>query len=459
MPRRRLAAFDIEFGGDVEEETAVVADRGVYFLADGLRRQEESFNVAHKKCRVQPGDLDDSYAEWIPVPDVGYDEHEGCDSESNPINAVDSKPANNKRKLDAHDPKCAHCKTTYTADGPTPIRIFKCEDCGEFLQCKGSCVSHHSTMPLHVVKEWTGSFWVTVPLAMLGLVYQLGHGGFPCVFPGEKIYKMTVIEAPTIHQIHMRYCACGRSDGADKVDQLLRNVWYPASLTDPATCSTFKTLRVFRLYNVVGNMNVHDFIHAMERGTDATASTGMNLASRPFTSLSSVWRDSGVNGTKTGEAGVNCWACPQDKKNLPPNWRNVEPRFRFLYMLLLAMDANFRLKNRMRHNEIDDPPLGPGWSYWVEPDRYQRHLKKYMSTCIAFAALLQKDTRITTGLRSSGVGGCICARHECVRPNGIGDLQKGERSNTPFLLRKKRLTKLLQIRKHGLHSAVGAPWL
>lgn len=50
-----------------------------------------------------------------------------------------------------------------------------------------------------------------------------------------------------------------------------------------------------------------------------------------------------------------------------------------------------------------------------------------MSTCIAFAALLQKDTRLTTGLRASGVGGCVCARHECVRPNGLGDLQKGER--------------------------------
>jgi Kyakuja-Dileera-Zisupton transposase len=50
-----------------------------------------------------------------------------------------------------------------------------------------------------------------------------------------------------------------------------------------------------------------------------------------------------------------------------------------------------------------------------------------ISTCIAFAALTQKDTRNTAGLRVSGVGGCVCARHECMRPNGLGDLQKGER--------------------------------
>jgi hypothetical protein len=48
-------------------------------------------------------------------------------------------------------------------------------------------------------------------------------------------------------------------------------------------------------------------------------------------------------------------------------------------MLILAVDANFRLKNRMRANEIDDPSLGPGWGYWVEPERYTSHVKKYVN--------------------------------------------------------------------------------
>lgn len=50
-----------------------------------------------------------------------------------------------------------------------------------------------------------------------------------------------------------------------------------------------------------------------------------------------------------------------------------------------------------------------------------------ITTCIAFMALLQKDSKMTTGLRTSGVGACMCARHEVVRPCGVGDLQKGER--------------------------------
>ncbi|KAJ7834738.1 hypothetical protein B0H14DRAFT_2590758 [Mycena olivaceomarginata] len=109
-------------------------------------------------------------------------------------------------------------------------------------------------------------------------------------------------------------------------------------------------------------------------------------------------------------------------------------------MLLLAVDTNFRLKNRMRANEINNPPLGPEWGYWVEPTKYREHLKNYVhekdvSTCIAFAALFQKDTQLTTRLCVSGVGGVVCARHECMRPNGLGDVQKGERyANMDFVV-------------------------
>lgn len=53
--------------------------------------------------------------------------------------------------------------------------------------------------------------------------------------------------------------------------------------------------------------------------------------------------------------------------------------FRFLYVLILAMDANFRLTNRMRANEHDDAELGPGWGCFVESAPYKEHLKNYIS--------------------------------------------------------------------------------
>ncbi|KAF7311686.1 hypothetical protein MKEN_01072200 [Mycena kentingensis (nom. inval.)] len=97
-----------------------------------------------------------------------------------------------------------------------------------------------------------------------------------------------------------------------------------------------------------------------------------------------------------------------------------------------SLDANFRLKNRIRANERHDRATCPGWGCFVDDGPYKEHLQDYVaeediSTCIAFAALMQKETKVTTGLRVSGVGGCVCARHGVVRPQGLGDLQKGER--------------------------------
>lgn len=47
-------------------------------------------------------------------------------------------------------------------------------------------------------------------------------------------------------------------------------------------------------------------------------------------------------------------------------------------MLILALDANFKLKNRLRANERYDPSLGPGWGAFVEPTAYKEHLRNYV---------------------------------------------------------------------------------
>ncbi len=42
----------------------------------------------------------------------------------------------------------------------------------------------------------------------------------------------------------------------------------------------------------------------------------------------------------------------------------------------LAMDANFRLKQKER-GVADDPELGPGWAYFVEDKSYKAELEKH----------------------------------------------------------------------------------
>ena len=50
-----------------------------------------------------------------------------------------------------------------------------------------------------------------------------------------------------------------------------------------------------------------------------------------------------------------------------------------------------------------------------------------ISTCSGLAALDLANTRKSAGLRVTGVGASICAHQGCIRPLGLGDLQKGER--------------------------------
>ena len=54
--------------------------------------------------------------------------------------------------------------------------------------------------------------------------------------------------------------------------------------------------------------------------------------------------------------------------------REVLTRFRWLYSLILAEDANFKQKARARSNIKKDPPLGPGWGTFVENEAYLRHI-------------------------------------------------------------------------------------
>lgn len=50
-----------------------------------------------------------------------------------------------------------------------------------------------------------------------------------------------------------------------------------------------------------------------------------------------------------------------------------------------------------------------------------------MSTCVGLGALDHANTNFSRGYATTGVGLAVCARHEFVQPNGVVDLQKGER--------------------------------
>ncbi|KAJ7075019.1 hypothetical protein B0H15DRAFT_792382 [Mycena belliarum] len=140
----------------------------------------------------------------------------------------------------------------------------------------------------------------------------------------------------------------------------------------------------------------------------------------------------GVAATGQGELAIDCPACPRPGVNLPEGWEKAAPEQRFLYTLFLALDACFRLKRRLVSSELRDPDLGSGWAYMLETTAFREFLRtvtdqKEMETCSGLAALDYANTKFSRGYSTTGVGMGVCARHEFVQPNGVGDLQKGER--------------------------------
>ena len=129
----------------------------------------------------------------------------------------------------------------------------------------------------------------------------------------------------------------------------------------------------------------------------------------------------------------------------------IERNSRWLYCLILVVDANFRLKLKEK-GIMDDPALGDGWAHWVLSRPYQTYVKKYghqveasdsipcFINCQLIHVISQPNlcdsdlkavdhghSKFSANYRSSGAGACLCGRHTLVRKNGLGDLQKGER--------------------------------
>jgi hypothetical protein len=141
----------------------------------------------------------------------------------------------------------------------------------------------------------------------------------------------------------------------------------------------------------------------------------------------------GVDATEEGECAVLCPACPQPGKNLPEDWRDVPVSQRWLYSLFLGLDANFKLVRKKISSEKADPSLSKGWSFFVEETKYKAFLAAHekipteKSTCSNYNAMAKANSKDARHLDTTGAGTVDCVRHDMKRPNGVGDLQKGER--------------------------------
>ncbi|EMD39865.1 hypothetical protein CERSUDRAFT_63408 [Gelatoporia subvermispora B] len=207
-------------------------------------------------------------------------------------------------------------------------------------------------------------------------------------------------------------------------------------------------LHQFHSQNLQGNITAYDFYRSLENLMDSRHLTKLPDRLPAFMTVIREWRNikmlkrggrahdpTGVAGTMEGSLAVQCRACPHPNKNLPSDWQKADPatfEIRFKYNLFVSKDCNFRLKGRSRKSKITDVTLSPGWSYYIEHSKYMEHISRFMSedeisTCSTFKAVNLANLKKSKTLSATGVAAASCSRHETFRPNGLGDLQRGER--------------------------------
>ncbi|KAJ7074866.1 hypothetical protein B0H15DRAFT_925610 [Mycena belliarum] len=364
------------------------------------------------------------------------------------LDRVISGEGRGKRRLWAACGECGEAEPT-----------LRCrdQDClGGQMFCRRCILLRHAALPLHWVEEWDGRKFTRRGLKEIGLRVQLGHApleagpGLPghnrgaiCAFRTTANKDFVVLHTNGIHNVAVDYCGCGRSEEAR--DQLLDACWWPATPMDPQTCCTFTLLRHFHTLNTLGKVSGYDYYRSLELLTDNTGNVKLPDRRRPFMRCAREWRNiqlfkragrahdpGGIEGTEDGGLSLFCHACPQPQINLPENWRDEPASTAFKYFLHLGQDANFRLRGRLVSSDAKDPTLGQGLAYFVNKIPYTEHIKNYVnqdeiSSCSGFAAMFLANLKRVKGLRTSGVGGVTCTRHNMWRANGMGDLQKGER--------------------------------
>ncbi|KAF9030906.1 hypothetical protein BJ165DRAFT_1535567 [Panaeolus papilionaceus] len=269
---------------------------------------------------------------------------------------------------------------------PDGSRDPACSNCG--VLCQSCSLHQHEHLLFHRIEKWNGTFFVKSSLYKLGLVHQLGHGGCDCPTCAEQassgdIQMLQVIHTTGVFKLSVRYCKC-QPNTAPRYRQLLRERLFPASLRQIRTVFTFEVLDTFHSLNLDGKITSYNYYYHILQKTDFLELREQPSQLNNFNRAIRIWRHmmglkrtgcahslSGALGTELGGTLVECPLCPHPEKNLPGNW-DADTSDAFLYTLFVAIDANFKLKQK--DHGLDDIELGSGWGAFVEQEPYIKHI-------------------------------------------------------------------------------------
>uniref|UniRef100_A0A0W0G025 CxC2-like cysteine cluster KDZ transposase-associated domain-containing protein n=1 Tax=Moniliophthora roreri TaxID=221103 RepID=A0A0W0G025_MONRR len=144
-----------------------------------------------------------------------------------------------------------------------------------------------------------------------------------CSNPKQLQEEFVVLSLTGVHEIDLRFCGCKFAPKQKK--QLLKVALWPSLYKDPCTAATFDLLRHFQLVNLQGHTATTDFYRALVSLHNGTGLTKPPDQLQQFRTM----------------------ACPQPGINLLDGWEKASASEKWLYALILAMDANFKQKSRL----------------------------------------------------------------------------------------------------------------
>ncbi|KAG2097746.1 uncharacterized protein F5147DRAFT_656284 [Suillus discolor] len=106
----------------------------------------------------------------------------------------------------------------------------------------------------------------------------------------------------------------------------------------------------------------------------------------------------------------------------------------FKYLSTASSQLTVTVSTHLKLTQLFTPPptndhIINRW-YLAEPltvEDNRASEKQERSTCVSHNAVNMADTKSSHGLAATEVGMINCTRHDMKLPNGVGDLQKGER--------------------------------
>ncbi|KAG8944832.1 hypothetical protein FRC03_001880 [Tulasnella sp. 419] len=213
------------------------------------------------------------------------------------------------------------------------------------------------------------------------------------------------------------------------------------------TVFTFSVLRNFQLHATLSTTSCYDYFKILMRMTVGAQGDKTNKNRyRELLIIMRVWHwiqalKHGGQAFGIGEyllkhhsdsVATLCGACPQPHINMDPKVQFIDPSKKHKHAVYLAEDATFSLDRRLKAGDPNDFCLVDGVLYFIKKANFKMYLDKINedsepSTCSGFRAsdvLCEGRYKYTA---TSGVLAVICARHGFYLPNGMVDLQKGER--------------------------------